>query len=209
MRTARVLTGAALAITAPVLSSGPAHADDAFGQLEVSPSSVRPGATVTVNTSDCGPKGHGTGDASAVGGPASFDLTPGSHKEVVVGRFKVPDSAKPGTYGIGVKCDDGKEATGDLMVTEGAGGSRSAPASSAPASAPASAAPASQPAGPSMPATMPATPASPPMGGMRTGVGGTSESSGTAEIVAGAAVLATAAVAGTWFLRRRGGGSRV
>ncbi|QSY47198.1 hypothetical protein [Streptomyces griseocarneus] len=207
MRTARVLTGAALAITAPVLSSGPAHADDAFGQLEVSPSSVRPGATVTVNTTACGPKGHGTGDASAVGGPASFDLTPGSHKEVVVGRFKVPDSAKPGTYGIGAKCDDGKEATGDLMVTEGAGGSRSA-SSSAPASAPASAAPASQPAAPSMPATMPATPASPPWAACAPASAGRARAR-AAEIVAGAAVLATAAVAGTWFLRRRGGGSRV
>ncbi|MEU4210173.1 hypothetical protein AB0F13_09285 [Streptomyces sp. NPDC026206] len=190
MRTARVLTGAALAIAALGLAYVPALADS-FGKLEISPSTVRPGDMVTVNTTACGSGGRGTGDASAVGGPASFDLRPGTHKEVVIGQFKVPDSAKPGTYGIGAKCDNGKEATGDLVVSSGA-----APAS-APASASASA------------SAMPSMPASPPVGGMKTGVGGTSEESGTAEIVAGAAVLATVAVAGTWFLRRRGGGNRI
>ncbi|MEU5049579.1 hypothetical protein [Streptomyces sp. NPDC021096] len=184
MRTARVLTGAALTIAALGLPYVPALADS-FGKLEISPSTVRPGATVTVSTSACGADGRGTGDASAVGGPSSFELRPGTGAEVVVGQFKVPDSAKPGTYGIGAKCDNGKEATGDLTV--------STSASSAPASAPAS--------------VMPSTPASPPMGGVKTGVGGTSASSGTIEIVAGAAVLATVAVAGTVFLRRRGGGS--
>ncbi|MEU1310248.1 hypothetical protein ABZ419_15310 [Streptomyces cinnamoneus] len=188
MRTARVLTGAVLAIAALGLPYAPALADS-FGKLDMSPSSVRPGATVTVNTTACGSDGHGTGDASAVGGPASFELRPGTHKEDVVGQFKVPEAAKPGTYGIGAKCDDGKEATGDLVVTAGRG-------SSSP-----SAMPSTMPS--AMPSTMPSTPASPPMGGMKTGVGGTSDSSGTVEIVAGAAVLATAAVAGAWFLRRR------
>ncbi|MFI9203512.1 hypothetical protein [Streptomyces sp. NPDC053048] len=202
MRTARVLAGTALAITALGLSSAPAFADaegDTYGKLDMSPGSVRPGATVTVNTTSCA-GGRGTADASAVGGPSSFELRPGTHKEVVVGQFKVPDSARPGTYGIGAKCDDGKEATGDLVVTAGAGGGSTSPSAvpSMPASKPAS-----------KPASVPASPASPPMGGMKTGAGGTSASSGTVEIVAGAAVLATAAVAGTWFLRRRGGGSRV
>ncbi|MEU7134664.1 hypothetical protein [Streptomyces sp. NPDC046261] len=187
MRTARVLTGAALTIAALGLPYVPALADT-FGKLEVSPSTVRPGAVVTVSTTACGPDGRGTGDASAVGGPSSFELGPGTHKDVVVGEFKVPDSARPGTYGIGAKCDNGKEATGDVVVTSG----------SAPASAPASAAA----------SVMPSTPASPPMGGVKTGAGGTSASSGTVEIVAGAAVLATVAVAGTVFLRRRGGGHR-
>ncbi|MFH8344570.1 hypothetical protein [Streptomyces sp. NPDC018045] len=42
-----------------------------------------------------------------------------------------------------------------------------------------------------------------PHGKVRTGVGSTSKDTNTTEIVAGAAVLATAAVGGTYFLRRR------
>ncbi|GAA0471933.1 hypothetical protein ACFQ2B_12610 [Streptomyces stramineus] len=172
MRTARVLTGTALTIAALGLASAPAFAGD-FGTLEVSPNPAQPGTQVTVNTKACGPGGSGTGDASAVGGPASFPLKPGTHKEVVVGQFTVPEKAKAGTYGIGVKCKNGKEATGDLVVTSRGG------------------------------------PTVHPSGGMKTGVGSTSDNSGMVEIVAGAAVLATAAVGGTWFLRRRGGGDRV
>ncbi|MEU7166846.1 hypothetical protein AB0A70_19755 [Streptomyces morookaense] len=187
MRTARVLAGTAG--TALAITALPAFAGD-FGKLEVTPGTVQPGAEVTVNTTACGSKGHGTGDASAVGGPASFDLKPGTHKEVVVGQFMVPKNAKPGTYGIGAKCANGKEATGDLVVTAGGApsGSPSAAASSMPM--------------PSMSA------AKPPKGGMKTGVGGTSEESGTADIVAGAALMAMAAAGGVWFLRRRGTGSR-
>ncbi|MFF4408024.1 hypothetical protein ACWD4B_32560 [Streptomyces sp. NPDC002536] len=184
MRTARVLAGTAG--TALAITALPAFAGD-FGKLEVTPGTVQPGAEVTVNTTVCGPKGHGAGDASAVGGPASFDLKPGTHKEVVVGQFMVPKNAKPGTYGIGAKCANGKEATGDLVVSAGsASGSPSAAASPMP----------------SMSA------AKPPQGGMKTGVGGTSEESGTADIVAGAALMAMAAAGGVWFLRRRGTGSR-
>ncbi len=196
MRTARVLAGAALTIAAISLPAAPALADH-FGKLEVSPGSVRPGATVTVNTSACGPSGRGTGDASAVGGPASFELKPGTHKESVVGQFQVPDSAKPGTYGIGAKCANGKEATGDLVVTAGSRGGGSGGGGGGGSSASPSAMP-----------TMSSKPSMAPKGGMKTGVGGTSEDSGTAEIVAGAAVLATAVVAGTWFLRRRGTGDQ-
>ncbi|KJY42158.1 hypothetical protein VR41_09130 [Streptomyces sp. NRRL B-1568] len=184
MRTTRVLTGAALTIAAVGLAGGPALAGD-FGRLELSPGMAQPGEMVTANTAACGHVGHGMGDASAVGGPASFELKPGPYKDVVVGQFKVPASAKPGTYGIGVKCDNGKEATGDLVV--GKTMSSSSP---------------SMMMSPSM-----SMPMKPPKGGMKTGVGGTSEDSGTTEIVAGAAVLATAAVGGVWFLRRRGSGS--
>ncbi|MEV4433938.1 hypothetical protein [Streptomyces sp. NPDC049555] len=179
MRTARVLAGTALTIAALGLPAAPALADLHFGKLEVTPASVRPGATVTVNTTACGPDGKGTGDASAVGGPASFALKPGTHKETVVGQFKVPDTAKPGTYGIGAKCANGKEATGDLMVT-GSGGGSSAKPSPAPSMSPM------------------------PKGGMKTGVGGTSDDSGTVEIVAGASVLGAALATGVWFVRRRG-----
>ncbi|MEU2514835.1 hypothetical protein [Streptomyces syringium] len=187
MRTARVFTGTALSIAAVALAGAPALAAGTFEKLEVSPGSVQPGATVTVSTTACGRDGAGTGDASAVGGPASFQLKTGTHKEVVVGQFKVPTSAKPGTYGIGVNCKNGREATGDLVVTKG---SAVSPASPAPST--------SSPA------------AKPPQGGMKTGVGGASESgSGTAEIAAGAAVLTAAALGGTWYLRRRESGDRV
>ncbi|GAA0340244.1 hypothetical protein [Streptomyces blastmyceticus] len=184
MRTARVLTGAALTIVALGPTGAPALAGD-FGKLEVSPSPAQPGTLVTVNTTACGSNGSGTGDASAVGGPASFALKPGTHKEDVVGQFSVPAKAKSGTYGIGVKCHNGKEATGDLMVGSGGGGGSGSGASSSPG--------------------MSTTATKPPMGGVKTGVGSTSENSGLTEIMAGAAVLATAAVGGTWFLRRRGG----
>ncbi|WP_116212271.1 hypothetical protein [Streptomyces olivoreticuli] len=185
MRTARVLAGAALTIVALGPTGAPALAGD-FGKLEVSPSPAQPGTLVTVNTTACGSdgSGSGTGDASAVGGPASFALKPDTRKEAAVGQFSVPAKAKSGTYGIGVKCHNGKEATGDLMVGSGSG-SGSGGASSSP--------------GMGAMATMP------PKGGVKTGVGSTSENSGLTEIMAGAAVLATAAVGGTWFLRRRGG----
>ncbi|UQI43206.1 hypothetical protein M1P56_01800 [Streptomyces sp. HU2014] len=178
MRTARVLTGTAMTIAALGLAGSPSLAAT-FGKLEVTPNPAQPGTMVTVNTTACGSNGSGTGDASAVGGPASFQLMPGTHKEVVVGQFTVPNTAKPGTYGIGVKCKNGKEATGDLVVTSGGGGGGGGATTK------------------------------PPTGGVKTGVGSTSDDSGMTEIVAGAAVLATAAVGGTWFLRRRGGGNRV
>ncbi|GAA2920127.1 hypothetical protein GCM10020221_15450 [Streptomyces thioluteus] len=180
-----MLAGAVLTIAVAGLPCVPAFAGD-FEKLEIEPGATTAGATVTVSTPACGKQGVGTGDASAVGGPSAFELKSSTHKEVVVGEFKVPDAAKAGTYGIGVKCKNGKEATGDVVVGSGsANGSWSTPAPS-----------------------KPAKPVSPPAGPMKTGAGGTSEGSGTSEIIAGAAVLATAAVGGTLFLRRRSGGGR-
>ncbi|MEU8546588.1 hypothetical protein [Streptomyces roseoverticillatus] len=204
MRNSRVLTGTALSIAALGLASAPALAGD-FGKLEVSPNPVKPGAEVTVNTTACGANGSGAGDASAVGGPASFQLKPGTQKESVGGTFKVPNSAKAGTYGIGVKCHNGKEATGDVVVSAGSDGS--APTRSGTggkAMDGASHSPSMGMGGGS------STPAKPPKGGMKTGVGSTSDDSGMTELMAGAAVLATAAVGGTWYLRRRGSnGNRI
>ncbi|RLU94574.1 hypothetical protein CTZ27_17795 [Streptomyces griseocarneus] len=193
MRTARVLTGGALTVTALGLAGASALAGD-FGRLEVNPSPAQPATQVTVNTTACGMDGTGTGDASAVGGPASFPLKPATHKEVVVGQFMVPDKARPGTYGIGVRCHNGKEATGDLTVTSGSGTGTGAGPGSGSSTAPS----------PAMSTgSSPTGMTKPPMGGVKTGVGSTSENSGLAEIMAGAAVLATAAAGGTWYLRRR------
>ncbi|WP_404960212.1 hypothetical protein [Streptomyces sp. 147326] len=126
-RTAHVLTATALtaaAFTGPVAGAVAAvdlgmvaFAPGDFARLEVWPKSAAPGATVTVNTTACGSGSHAEGDATTVGG-GRFKLVPGTHKEVVVGQFQVAHGTRPGTYGIGATCANGKFATGDLVVTE-------------------------------------------------------------------------------------------
>lgn len=126
-RTAHALTATALtaaAFTGPVAGAVAAadlgmvsFAPGDFAALEVWPKSAAAGATVTVNTTACGPRSHAEGDASTVGG-GRFKLVPGTHKEVVVGQFQIARDTRPGTYGIGATCANGKFATGDLVVTE-------------------------------------------------------------------------------------------
>jgi hypothetical protein len=115
MRTARLLTGTALAVAAAGLAAAPAYGGDT-GALEVFPSTVTPGADVTVNTAACGAEGTATGDASAVGA-GIFTLAPSSHEQDAIGQFRVPPSAQPGTYEIVAKCSGGRQVTGDLVVT--------------------------------------------------------------------------------------------
>ncbi|SED46100.1 hypothetical protein SAMN05216489_03509 [Streptomyces sp. 3213] len=114
-RTARLLTGTALAVAAAGLATAPAYGGES-GSLEVFPSSAVPGGDVTVNTAACGDGGTAAGDASAVGA-GTFTLAPSTHEGDAIGQFKVPPSAQPGTYEIVAKCTDGKEVSGDLMVT--------------------------------------------------------------------------------------------
>ncbi|MEU6577462.1 hypothetical protein [Streptomyces sp. NPDC046805] len=115
-RTARLLTGTALAAAAAGLASAPAYAAGT-GTLEVFPSSVVPGSQVTVNTAVCGDKGSATGDAGAVGA-GTFTLAPSAHEGDAIGQFRVPPSAQPGTYEIVAKCaEGGRQVTGDLVVT--------------------------------------------------------------------------------------------
>ncbi|MEU9106317.1 hypothetical protein AB0D54_18570 [Streptomyces xanthophaeus] len=126
-RTAHALTATALtavAFTGPVAGAVAAadlgmvsFAPGDFAALEVWPKSAAPGATVTVNTTACGSGSHAEGDATTVGG-GRFKLVPGTHKGVVVGQFHVSRDTRPGTYGIGATCANGKFATGDLVVTE-------------------------------------------------------------------------------------------
>ncbi|MFC9680045.1 hypothetical protein [Streptomyces sp. NPDC056948] len=114
-RTARPLTGTALAVAAAALAAAPAYG--AAGGLEVSPSSVVPGGQVTVRTAACGDGGTATGDASAVGA-GSLSLAPGPDDQDTTGRFRVPPSAQPGTYEITATCTgSGRRVTGDLVVT--------------------------------------------------------------------------------------------
>ncbi|MER6995122.1 hypothetical protein [Streptomyces sp. NPDC000410] len=170
--TARLLTGPALVTAAVCLGSvvaapAPAAYAEDFAVLEIYPQAAGPGETVTVNTTACGKNAHGTGDAHSLGA-GDFKAAPATHKEVVVGQFKVPKGAKPGTYSIGLLCDNGKEATGDLVVRSHG---------------------------------------QQPSGHVQTGVGG-SVGPDTTQIAAGVAVVAAAAVGGTWLLRRRASGAQ-
>ncbi len=112
----RLLASSALALSA-ALAAAPAVADSTgTGTLELYPTSVVPGATVTANTPSCGTSGTGAGDASAVGA-GGFKLEPTTHAQDAVGRFTVPNSASPGTYAIRAKCAGGAEVSGDLIVS--------------------------------------------------------------------------------------------
>lgn len=123
--TARLLTGTALAATTlgvSLLVSAPALAGDwdqdrdhDRGRPDLYPSASAPGATVTVNTTACGKGGHGKGDAGSLGA-GEFPLRPGDYKDIVVGQFRVPENTRAGTYGIFVRCENGREARGDLTV---------------------------------------------------------------------------------------------
>ncbi|MFD3312907.1 hypothetical protein [Streptomyces sp. NPDC058694] len=115
MRTARPLTGTALAVAAVALAAAPAYGVGT-GSIELYPATVAPGAEVTVNTAACGATDAVAGDAGAVGAGA-FTLLPSPHEGDAVGQFRVPPSAQPGTYEIVARCASGKRMTGDLVVT--------------------------------------------------------------------------------------------
>ncbi|MFE9449494.1 hypothetical protein [Streptomyces sp. NPDC006739] len=121
-RTARLLTGTALAVAAAGLAAAPAESADG-GALQVYPATATPGSQVTVNTAACGAKAAAAaGDATAVGA-GTFTLAPSTHEGEAIGEFRVPPSAQPGTYEIVAKCAEGdRRVTGDLMVAlSGAG----------------------------------------------------------------------------------------
>ncbi|MGW1538698.1 hypothetical protein ACWCPM_00100 [Streptomyces sp. NPDC002309] len=114
-RTARLLTGTALAVATTAFIGAPVYGADG-GRLEVFPSTAVPGGDVTVNTAACGQDGTAEGDASAVGA-GRFTLAPSTHEGDAIGQFRVPPSAQPGTYEIVAKCPGGgPEVRGDLVV---------------------------------------------------------------------------------------------
>ncbi|MFD9426114.1 MULTISPECIES: hypothetical protein [unclassified Streptomyces] len=185
---ARLVTGtASAALTVMALgltAAAPAYAGD-LGRLEITPASAAPGATVTVNTTACGPKGSGIGDANSLEA-GDFEVRPGTHKESAVGQFTVPHDTEPGTYEIGVSCDNGKEAAGDLEVI--AGGKPTPPESKPEHDQPSEHDQSSEHDRPS--------------GHVKTGVGG-SVRPDTTQITAGIGVLGAATVGGVWLMRRR------
>ncbi|MFI6081171.1 hypothetical protein ACIBBB_09365 [Streptomyces sp. NPDC051217] len=168
--TARLLTGTALAAASLGVSLAAPTAASAGdrGELDLYPSTSAPGAKVTVNTTACGKHGHGRGDASSLGA-GEFPLRPGDYKDIAVGHFRVPENTRAGAYGVFVRCENGREARGDLTVEHHR--------------------------------------QQEPTGHVRSGVGG-SVGPDTTQIAAGAALLAAAAVGGTWLLRRRASGAQ-
>ncbi|KUO22221.1 hypothetical protein [Streptomyces dysideae] len=115
-RTARLLTGTALAVATAGAVAVPAYGGD-DGGLAVFPASVVPGGQVTVNTVACADGDTAAGDASAVGA-GSFTVAPSTQGHDATGRFRVPPSAHPGTYEIVATCTEGgRRVNGDLVVT--------------------------------------------------------------------------------------------
>ncbi|MFE5854997.1 hypothetical protein ACFQ61_17530 [Streptomyces sp. NPDC056500] len=112
--TARLLTSASLAAAVICVGGPVAYAGD-HESLEIFPATAEPGATVTVNTTACGRNGHGVGDARSLGA-GEFHLSPGTHKDTVEGQFRIPERTEAGTYGISVRCKNGKRASGDVTV---------------------------------------------------------------------------------------------
>ncbi|MFD7467102.1 hypothetical protein [Streptomyces tendae] len=178
-RTARLLTGTALAAAAVGLTTAataaPVYAGDAVdtGGLTVYPSSVVPGDRAVVTTAVCGAGGSAAGDASAVGAGA-FPLAPGTGEGGATGHFEVPPSAQPGTYEIVATCgDDERRVTGDLVVTLTSAAEQVYP-----------------------------------RGSVKTGVGG-ALGPDPVQTAAGVAALAVAAAGGTWLLHRRARGDGI
>ena len=116
---ARLVTGTAAAALAAAALGLSAAAPFAYGDeaapLEITPARAAPGATVTVNTTACGSDTAATGDASALNA-SEFALAPATLEEVLAGSFRVPGSIEPGPYRIGVTCENGKQATGEIEV---------------------------------------------------------------------------------------------
>ncbi|MEU3945306.1 hypothetical protein [Streptomyces sp. NPDC029526] len=131
---ARLLAGTVLAVATAGALVSPAQAAPAghpsgtsAGGLEVYPSSAVPGDHVSVNTAACGDDGAAAGDATAVGA-GRFTLAPTTHEQKLVGRFRVPPSAVPGTYEIVARCSENdRRVTGDLVVTLTSAGQQVAP----------------------------------------------------------------------------------
>ncbi|MZD05924.1 hypothetical protein GTW43_12625 [Streptomyces sp. SID5785] len=91
------------------------------GALELSPATVRPGGTVTANTSSCGKDQRATGDANNVGA-GDFPLQSTTQGGDLVGQFRVPSGARAGTFPISVTCESGTVVRQTLTVSAGGGG---------------------------------------------------------------------------------------
>ncbi|GGZ28194.1 hypothetical protein GCM10010387_22020 [Streptomyces inusitatus] len=219
--TARLLTTAVLAVSTIGLGAPGAFAED-HASLEVFPSTAAPGASLTLNTTACGPGGEGVGDARALGA-GEFRLSPGAHKESAVGQLRVPYGVQPGVYGVSVRCDNGKRVTGEVTLrrhqdesgslngkNEGESESREGGGDQGRSQGQGHDS-GGQDSGGHDPGGYESGGQGghhqQPSGHVQTGVGG-SIGPDTAQVAAGAAVLAAAAAGGTLLLRRRASGTQ-
>ncbi|GAU68425.1 putative hypothetical protein [Streptomyces sp. NBRC 110611] len=197
MRSPRLLTGAArsaalagTALSAVVLglTTTTASAGD-FGDIGTSPDPARPGATVSLSTTDCGNSRSASIDASTVGG-GTLSFTRGSDKGPLAAWLKLRPDTEPGTYGVGGTCDNGKEIAGTVHI--GAATGTTGPATGTGT-------------GTGNSNGHRATGSStPPRAGMTAGAGsGTGENTSTTEIAAGTGALLAAFAGGIWWVRRR------
>ncbi|WP_406001006.1 hypothetical protein [Streptomyces sp. NBC_00829] len=112
--TARLLASTVLAAATIGIGAPLATAED-YASLEVFPSTAVAGTFITVSITVCGHQGLGIGDARSLGA-GEFQLLPGTHNGVAIGQFTVPANTQPGTYVIGVRCKNGRQATGEVVV---------------------------------------------------------------------------------------------
>ncbi|MFF4953739.1 hypothetical protein ACWC2K_37385 [Streptomyces chattanoogensis] len=117
LRPPRLLTGAALSAAALGLAATAAYAGD-FGEVEASPYPARAGSSVSLATRDCGPSRSATVDASTLGG-GTITLRPGGSGGTLIGELRVRPDTRPGNYGLGGTCANGRDITG--MVSAAAG----------------------------------------------------------------------------------------
>ncbi|MFI1866386.1 hypothetical protein [Streptomyces jumonjinensis] len=213
--TVRLLSSTVLVVTAIGLGAPGAHARD-HESLEVYPSTAAPGAIVTVHATACGGNGHGVGDVRSLGA-GEFHLAPGTYERNVVGQFRVPRSARSGTYGLSVLCNNGERVTGDIAVrsSENRPGSHSDKNQGESGSYDSGGGESGNSHGGSG-GNDPADYSRDDVGGLhhqqpsghvQTGVGG-SVGPDTTQIATGVAVLAMAAAGGTLLLRRRASGAQ-
>ncbi|MEE1740401.1 sortase [Streptomyces sp. BE147] len=104
MRNTRVGAGVALLIGALGLSVPTAvAADSPAGEraITIRPGHASAGSTVTVSTAACGKETYGKG-VSELGG--DFHLFAGDREGVLVGQFRIPYEAEPGSDTVTVKC---------------------------------------------------------------------------------------------------------
>ncbi|MFE7339473.1 LPXTG cell wall anchor domain-containing protein [Streptomyces griseus] len=117
MRASVVTASAAFATAASVLMAGQASAEP-VGRLELSPSTVRAGATVYATTTACGDEMSATGASSAdPDGNVMFKLGPAADSPSLQGEFTVPSRTEPGSYDVSIVCEGGQKAYARLTVT--------------------------------------------------------------------------------------------
>ncbi|HEY9439779.1 MAG TPA: sortase [Streptomyces sp.] len=116
MHSTRVGAVIGLAIGTIGLSAAAAVGSPSGDQtIDISSRHAVPGSTVTVSTKACGAETYGKGTSEAAG---AFHLLAGDHKGVLVGEFRIPADAEPGTDTVTVKCPPQVKITDTYRIGE-------------------------------------------------------------------------------------------